>query len=280
MRGYAFLMMAASLLSAQQNQVEITKLGDQTIIRSNGVPSEHGTFPNRNNPHAISAQNYTFVIPVPQMQSVVTDVTNEMLVGVAIDGVPFDPGTAEYWQNNPRTGLNYEAMSGYIDLGTDSNHAHVQPTGAYHYHGVPEYLVKKDASGHSVLIGYAADGFPIYARYGQNGQVMKGSYQIKSGQRDEGPTGVYTGEFVQDYIYVENISELDECNGMFGPTPEFQSGIYHYFITDTFPFVPRCLKGEVHASFKKKMSGGGGARKPRQNEPTMHQHPGRGHRRH
>ena len=47
------------------------------------------------------------------------------------------------------------------------NHAHVQPTGAYHYHGMPELLI--DFLGEDstmTLVGWAADGFPVYARYG------------------------------------------------------------------------------------------------------------------
>ncbi len=55
--------------------------------------------------------------------------------GVALNGLPLDPGTAEFWHNDPN--WNYEAMSGKMDLGLDENNAHVQPNGAYHYHGLP-----------------------------------------------------------------------------------------------------------------------------------------------
>ena len=47
------------------------------------------------------------------------------------------------------------------------NHAHVQPNGQYHYHGIPELLV--DFLGENqgmTLVGWAADGFPVYAKYG------------------------------------------------------------------------------------------------------------------
>ena len=36
----------------------------------------------------------------------------------------------------------YEALSGAVPLGIDANNAHVQPTGAYHYHGVPTGLLR------------------------------------------------------------------------------------------------------------------------------------------
>ena len=52
------------------------------------------------------------------------------------------------------------------DGGLDDHHAHVQPTGAYHYHGLPtgliEHLRKEKDDNKMLLIGYAADGFPIY----------------------------------------------------------------------------------------------------------------------
>lgn len=53
-------------------------------------------------------------------------------------------------------------------FGTDSNNAHVQPGGAYHYHGMPEGFVaaRGGHAGTMTLFGWAADGFPIYARYG------------------------------------------------------------------------------------------------------------------
>ena len=47
------------------------------------------------------------------------------------------------------------------------NHAHVQPSGEYHYHGMPELLIDflGDNQG-MTLVGWASDGFPVYAKYG------------------------------------------------------------------------------------------------------------------
>ena len=53
------------------------------------------------------------------------------------------------------------------------------------------------------------------------------------------------GTFTQDYEYVAGSGDLDECNGRFGVTPEFPTGIYHYYITDTYPFIQRCVKGPL-----------------------------------
>ena len=43
------------------------------------------------------------------------------------------------------------------------------------------------------------------------------------------------------------LQNLDECNGRFGVTPEFPGGIYHYYLTDSFPFGQRCVKGDAPA---------------------------------
>ena len=143
-----------------------------------------------------------------------------------------------------------------FNFGTDSSHAHVQPGGTYHYHGVPEAFVAKLNKGKSMtLIGWAADGFPIYARYGYTVatdansaiKVVTGSYRTKATPDANRPaTTVYAmGTFTQDYEYVVGLGDLDECNGRTGVTPEFPNGIYHYYATDTYPYLQRCMKGAV-----------------------------------
>ncbi len=142
-------------------------------------------------------------------------------------------------------------------FGTDSNNAHVQPQGTYHYHGIPEGLVTKLSNGNKVmtLIGWAADGFPIYARYGYTVatdassavKVVKGSYRTKASPDANRPaTSLYAmGAFKQDYEYVAGLGDLDECNGRTGVTPEFPKGIYHYYATDSYPYLQRCVKGKL-----------------------------------
>ena len=108
-----------------------------------------------------------------------------------------------------------------------------------------------------LLIGYAADGFPIYGPYGyadpdnpkKGFKLMRSSYRLRKGTRSSGPGGVYDGTFVQDYEFVAGSGDLDMCNGRYGPTPEHPEGIYHYFITEEFPFVPRYLRGIPDPSF-------------------------------
>jgi hypothetical protein len=244
---------------AESNRVQVEAEGAYRIIRSNGIPDhETGRFPNRGNPNAISAQEHRYRIPLePRVASKPVPLGLSPF-GVALNGVPFDPGAAEFWNRDRRSGWQYEALSGAIDLGLDFNNAHVQPGGAYHYHGIPPSLVAgAGSSRHSALIGFAADGFPIYSRFGyRDGRdpglgiiELASSYRLRRGNRGSGPGGVHDGSFVEDYEYVPALGDLDECNGRTTKTPEYPSGTYAYFLTQKFPVIPRCLKGLPDQSF-------------------------------
>src|ERR1043166_5746442 len=150
------------------NRVSITISGGERLISANGLPDHTpGQFPNRGNPNAIYTQRYNFHVPLnPQPESQPRR-ANGAWFGVALNGVPFEPGTGEFW--NGQREWNYEAKSGFIDLGLDDHNAHVQPTGAYHYHGLPAGLIQRLGGDDDkmLLVGYAADGFPIYTAFGQ-----------------------------------------------------------------------------------------------------------------
>jgi hypothetical protein len=196
------------------------------------------------------------------------------MFGIAINGIVFDPGAAEFWNRDPASGWQYEPLSGAINLGEDESNAHVQPTGAYHYHGIPEGMVAgQSANEHSPLVGFAADGFPIYVRYGctvtgdSAGSValLRSSYRVKNGTRPGGPGGAYDGSFVADYEYAAGLGDLDENNGRFGVTPEYPGGTYYYVLTDAFPFIPRRFAGTPDQGFARNgtpLAGGGGGAAP------------------
>lgn len=196
------------------------------------------------------------------------NITATQIVGYALNGVKFDPATAGTCTSNatstrPGDGCvaaagqdpwRLEAIGGAFVFGTDESNAHTQPDGAYHYHGMPEGVVTRQNKGQAMtLVGWSVDGFPIYARYGYTVansatsaiKIMRGSYQKKA-TPDAGRPSVTVfpmGTFQQDYEYVAASGDLDECNGRLGVTPEFPNGIYHYYITDTYPFIQRCVKG-------------------------------------
>ena len=140
------------------------------------------------------------------------------------------------------------------DFGTDSHNAHTQPDGAYHYHGNPMALYDNtsptQASG---VIGFAADGYPIYGPYiddsGTIREVTSG-YTLKTGARTNisgeaaFPAGNWDGTFRDDYEYTA-AGDLDECNGM------TVDGQYGYYVTNAFPWVMNCFKGTPDSSFSK-----------------------------
>jgi YHYH protein len=250
------------------NYVRVTVTGGERIVTANGWPDHTpGEFPRPGNPNSMSSQNYTFHLPANPAVAAQPTPAGHSLFGVALNGVPFDPGTAEFWNRDPRSGWNYEAKSGFINLGLDENNAHVQPTGAYHYHALPVGLVQKlggDALK-MIMVGYAADGFPIYTGYGYKRvndpssglKKMHSSYRLKSGTRPSGPGGTYDGKFTADYEYVKGTGDLDECNGRFGVTPEYPQGVYHYYITDEFPWISRVWRGTPDPSFMKRAGAAG-----------------------
>ncbi len=239
----------------------------QRNISANGI-SLHmtGEFPNTGNPNTISAQNYQYSVPLQPSENPlgITQVWGYNF-GIGVNGVPFDPGAAEWYLGERNSAWQYAALSGAVILGLDANHAHVQPTGAYHYHGTPVGLLENQditPQSHSSIIGWAADGFPIYAMYGyadsENSQAaiieLKSAYQLKTGSRPSGtaqPGGTYDGAFVSDYAYLAGQGGLDECNGRFALTPDYPDGTYAYFLTKQWPVIPRCFKGTPDQSFNK-----------------------------
>lgn len=246
-------------VEVEYNRVYMSEKNGFRYIESNGIPShETGAFPNAGNPNRITEQSYNFRVNIlPRFQEDIVWLSEQRppyYFGVALNGIPFDPATAESWNNDPRSGWNEEAIvGGQGRLGLDQSNAHVQPDGSYHYHGIPWRMLKAFKKGNQsmVLVGYAADGFPIYMP-SEKGKGLKPSYRLKSGTRPSGPKGRYDGTYTQDYEYVQRSGDLDECNGLISHTDEYPYGSYMYVLTEEFPFVPRCWRGRVDTTFEKK----------------------------
>ena len=112
----------------------------------------------------------------------------------------------------------------------------------------------KSTGQESPVIGFAADGFPILGSFflaeGTPRKALS-SYRLKNegGARPRGdatnPGGNYDGTYIQDYEYIEGSGDLDECNGM------IVDDSYGYYVTDTYPWIIGCFKGNIDASFEK-----------------------------
>ena len=248
-----------------ENEIIFKTEGGFRVIQSNGIPDHKpGEFPRRGNPNAIKPQSYTFRVPLHPQAAKAPIHRGGFWWGVAINGVPFEPGTGESWNNDMRSGWRYEAATGFLNLGLDEHNAHVQPNGAYHYHALPRGIVIEHGGDQKnmLLVAWSADGFPVYTAQAHSDpkdaqsplREMKSSYQLKKGTRPEPPAGPgdpYDGRFTQDFEYVRGSGDLDECNGRFGVTHEFPEGSYYYCISAKFPFVARQWRGEPDASFNK-----------------------------
>ena len=243
---------------------------------TNNIPDhEFGPFGGMN---MIAGQDFEYSMCLyPELTTTATEITEDptsqgcgggTIFGVSIQGVNYSPFARLYWVN-PNT--QEENLDWHIEadftLNMDLNGGHVNNVSRYHYHNIPtDYFdndLNIDGSSHSPLLGYAADGFPIYYKYLYSDpndgtsliSAFNSSFQLISGSRPgdgvTAPNGIYDGNYVEDYEYLNALSELDECGGRFGVTPEYPEGTYYYVLTDNWPYIPRCLKGMfVDNSFK------------------------------
>ena len=256
---------ALGVISLYQETIE----GSTRKITVNSVASHLvGGFPNPGNPNTIAAVQKSLEMPAEPAIAENTTSSKGSAFGVMFSGVVLDPFTGEFFtRSNGTTNRewNITTLTNAANLGLDCNNAHVQPNGTYHYHGAPsayiEMLVMESGEGEMIKLGYAADGFPIYYKYGydDSGNVVEfqSGYRLKEGERpgdgSSAPDGCYDGLYFQDYEYVEGVSSLDACNGRTGRTPESDSE-YYYVVTDNFPSSPLCFSGTPDSSFK---AGGG-----------------------
>jgi hypothetical protein len=220
-----------------------------------------------------SGQDSTWVIPL--------EPTNDSMCNpsVSSDGCTMAPdrGAIAFAVNGvaiygPEDGPGGDAVAGQegayeedrqeIWLGLCLGHS--GPGGEYHYHadgncihwhpeGEQTWLnysmeSSRTVAGHSPIIGFALDGYPIYGFVGwdDNEEVveMTSSYRLKDGE-----TG-YNG--IDDYEYVAGLGDLDSCNGHYAATPDWPEGIYHYHSTWEngeggigFPYFINCYRGEL-----------------------------------
>ncbi len=262
-------------------------------MSTNGIPSYiTGPYLDGNPSLVASAQNAIFKMPlVPQPNTGTLSPTTGGNIGQFINGVAlFDYRDGVAWNATsnslcgPLPGMSQcpggmgttQAWNRDAVLaekgGFDCAKAH-PANGNYHHHQNPsafnldlvvistvcnlypaDGLYVINTVEHSPLLGFAADGYPIYGAYAYantdgTGAItrMKSSYQLRNmTTRTTSPTGATVssgpavstqyplGYFKEDYEYVAHPSDptyLDIHNGRNCITPEYPGGIYAYFTT-------------------------------------------------
>ncbi len=170
----------------------------------------------------------TFLIPaVPKLATSDDTIGTVEHFGVSKDGVPMTGNPPSATAGPPGS----QGSAGANIPAIDPCGGHMDPAGYYHLHfgaeeinnvfdayGITEVSCTNYEQSETVFIGFAKDGFPIYASKDMDGSLP---------------------------------SDLDNCNGHTGVTAEYPEGIYHYHVSSTeAPNLPPCLKGvSANAAF-------------------------------
>ncbi|SMF00227.1 YHYH protein [Tistlia consotensis] len=194
-------------------RIEISLEGDERVVRANDLPSHPtGRFPIASsdpawrydrNPNRIREQQVLLRLPAQPQLAAAPSCLPMQMIGFALTGVAIF---------NALDGGGRDAPAHEI---LDACGGHPERDGTYHYHDLSPCMGDgHDAEGHSLLLGYALDGFGIY------------------GPKDVG------GRPIAD-------ADLDACHGHVGPV--LWDGrirrIYHYHMTEEYPYSLGCFRG-------------------------------------
>jgi len=103
------------------------------------------------------------------------------------------------------------------------------------------------SNGHSKILGWSLDGYPVYGPYGYeqpldnnsrvramvSGYTLYDNINKVKARITDGATDTFAypfGIFIQDYYYA-GTGDLDRSNGRYCVTPDYPAGTYAYFAT-------------------------------------------------
>lgn len=110
-------------------------------------------------PEYFKDQVTTFVIPVKPQYLKTAQSFDRGGIGVAFNGVKYEPPAP-----------THAILAAHTIAPLDDHGGHVNPHGGYHYHAVTNDTKEQPQSDlHSPMLGFATDGFGIYALTDENG---------------------------------------------------------------------------------------------------------------
>jgi len=212
-------------VSWTDQRLTISVAGNSRVISTNDLPDHPtGVFPIASsdaayrydrNPNRIAAQQMTIKIPLnPTLATqpgCAPGAVGVLLSGSVLFNALDAPG---------RDAVAHELQDGCS--------GHPQESGVYHYHSLSKCLPDDMTDdGHSVLVGYALDGFGIFGRRDVGGKILTSN-------------------------------DLDECHGH---THEIEWNgkkvvMYHYHATWDFRYTISCMRGVYAMANVMAISGG------------------------
>jgi hypothetical protein len=188
----------------------------KTVITGNGLPvkTPTGTFPVASsddayqydrNPNSIGAQTVRITLPSKPRSAARPSCLPMGPIGYAVNGVAIF---------NALDALGRDAVAHEV---LDRCDGHPERTGTYHYHHIPDCLLKgQPATAPSKLAGWALDGYPIFGPRGPGGKLWTDAELDVC----HGRTGVVTidGKRVRTYYYAATL-EYPYTLGCFHGTP-------------------------------------------------------------
>ena len=189
-----------------------TVSGGRRVVKTNDLPQDGttGTFPvgandpaaaYDRNPNHIAAQSITWSLPANPTAASSPSCTSGGPIGVLTDGVVLF---------NALDGEGRDAVAHEV---LDRCGGHPEMSSTYHHHEVPSCILDP-ATGRSTLVGYAKDGYGIYAERDGHGTLLTNA-------------------------------SLDACHGRTSTVTwnGKKKKLYHYDATLEYPYTLGCFHG-------------------------------------
>jgi hypothetical protein len=181
---------------------EVFSSSNSVYVRSTGLASYNmGPWQNGSFPNLPANQKLLYRVPRTNGVPASKSITGGGQIGIFVDGVEmFNSWDAFAWNGSAEVSAGnttyYWNRDAYVNEGAtfDPAYAHQQNTGTYHYHADPiglRYLLGDNVNfnaatktysestnaptQHSPILGWVADGFPVYGPYGYANATNAGS---------------------------------------------------------------------------------------------------------